>query len=52
MFLGSCIAVTLWHPQRRWGGLGISIVKGIVELVDGQLRLRSKPGLGTTVTLL
>ncbi len=19
--LGSCIAITLWHPQRRWGGM-------------------------------
>ena len=33
-------------------GLGMSIVKEIVELMDGQLRLRSKPGLGTTVTVL
>jgi chemotaxis protein CheD len=19
--LGSCVAITLWHPQRRWGGM-------------------------------
>ncbi|MCV2368488.1 PAS domain-containing sensor histidine kinase [Roseateles oligotrophus] len=32
-------------------GLGMSIVKEIVELLGGQMRLSSEPGLGTTVRL-
>ncbi len=32
--------------------MSMSIAKEIVELMDGQLRLRSKLGRGTTVTVL
>lgn len=32
-------------------GLGMSIVKEIIELMDGQLHLHSEPGQGTTATL-
>ena len=32
-------------------GLGVSIVKGILALMNGQLEVRSEPGRGTTVTL-
>lgn len=32
-------------------GLGMSIVKAIIELMDGSLLLRSEPGRGTTATL-
>lgn len=33
-------------------GLGLSIVKGLVDLHDGQLRIASEPGRGTTITVL
>ena len=32
-------------------GLGLSIVKSLVELQQGQVKLASTPGAGTTVTL-
>lgn len=32
-------------------GLGMSLVKEIVELQDGEVQLRSEPGIGTEVTL-
>jgi signal transduction histidine kinase len=31
-------------------GLGLSIAKGMVELLDGDIKLKSKKGSGTTVT--
>ncbi len=39
---------------RRYegSGLGLSIVKGLVELHDGALRTSSSPGEGTTMTIL
>ncbi len=39
---------------RRYegSGLGLSIVKGLVELHDGALRASSRPGEGTTMTIL
>ncbi|MFY7864069.1 CHASE domain-containing protein [Roseateles sp.] len=33
-------------------GLGMSIVKEIIELHGGQLRLSSEPGIGSTITVL
>ena len=33
-------------------GLGLSIVKGLIELHDGRLDVRSRPGKGTTMTVL
>lgn len=33
-------------------GLGLSIVKKIVEIADGSLKIESKPGEGTSVTVL
>jgi signal transduction histidine kinase len=32
-------------------GMGMSIVKELVELIDGQLRLRSKLGRDTTMMI-
>ena len=32
-------------------GLGMSIVKEIIELLGGRLEMRSEPGQGTVVTL-
>lgn len=32
-------------------GIGLSIVKSIMELHDGSLNIKSQPGMGTTVTL-
>jgi len=38
--------------KHRGAGLGLAIVKSVVELHGGQIRLRSAPGVGTTVTVL
>lgn len=38
--------------KHRGAGLGLAIVKSLVELHNGEIRLRSAPGVGTTVTVL
>jgi two-component system sensor histidine kinase BaeS len=38
-------------PGSRGSGLGLSIAKDIVEAHGGEIRLESRPGAGTTVTL-
>ncbi|HKJ63620.1 MAG TPA: ATP-binding protein, partial [Hyphomicrobiales bacterium] len=38
--------------KHRGVGLGLAVVKSIVELHGGKILLRSSPGVGTTVTVL
>ena len=38
-------------PQGQGTGLGLSMIHGFVEQSGGHVRLRSKPGQGTTVTI-
>ncbi|MGO8951727.1 MAG: ATP-binding protein [Rhodomicrobium sp.] len=38
--------------RHRGAGLGLSLVKSIVELHKGRINLRSSPGAGTTVTVV
>ena len=41
------------HARRFEGtGLGMSIVKGLIELHEGQLDIQSRPGKGTSITVL
>jgi signal transduction histidine kinase len=40
------------QAERAGAGLGLSIVKGIVDAHGGQIRVQSRPGQGTTFTIL
>ncbi|WAP69596.1 ATP-binding protein [Jiella pelagia] len=39
-------------PPGKGTGLGLSMVQGLVDSVEGQMSIKSRPGKGTTVTLL
>ena len=38
------------EPEVAGSGLGLSISKGLVEAHGGELKIRSKPEFGTTVS--
>jgi signal transduction histidine kinase len=41
------------HTRQHGGlGLGLAIARKVMELHEGELKLRSRPGVGTVVTLL
>ena len=37
--------------ENRGSGLGLAIVQRLIELVHGSIKVKSKPGQGTTITL-
>ena len=39
-------------PPGKGTGLGLSMVQGLVDTVGGRMSIKSRPGRGTTVTLL
>ena len=39
------------HTAQKGSGLGLSIVKSLIEAHDGSLKIESELGIGTTVTL-
>jgi cell cycle sensor histidine kinase DivJ len=39
------------NPAEKGSGLGLSVVRGLVGLHDGQISIASAPGNGTTVTV-
>ena len=41
-----------WTRRRQGTGLGLSIAKALVERHGGQLRIRSRPGAGTVISLV
>jgi len=51
--LGEAFFQARSHHDRRpdGSGLGLSIVKGLVKLHDGQIDIRSRVGEGTRVTV-